>query len=136
LTHINYAFGLFHPYDDGETTEWYMHFEQDDTNDVGSLISEFITLKEVNPGLNCYLAIGGWAFNSGETATYWSDMASTAAGRKSFAKSVLRTMQEYGFDGVDLDWEYPVSSVRGGSEGDKANLVHLIIDLRETLDAS
>ncbi|RMJ27114.1 Glycosyl hydrolases family 18 [Aspergillus sp. HF37] len=63
-------------------------------------------------------------------------MASTAAGRKSFAKSVLRTMQEYGFDGVDLDWEYPVSSVRGGSEGDKANLVHLIIDLRETLDAS
>jgi GH18 family chitinase len=108
----------------------------DDTNDVNALIEEFISLKETNPALSCFMSIGGWDFNSGDTATYWSDMVSTSAGRKSFAKEVLHIMQTYGFDGVDLDWEYPVDSDRGGSASDKANYVLLIYQLRETFSAS
>ncbi|KAL4924010.1 uncharacterized protein BDV17DRAFT_295821 [Aspergillus undulatus] len=136
LTHINYAFALFHPTaDDG--SEWDIDFMADSTNDVNALIDEFITLKETNPQLSCFMSIGGWSFSDpGDSATYWSDMASTAAGRKSFAKAVLQTMQKYGFDGVDLDWEYPVDSDRGGSKEDIDNYVSLIIELRAVFDGS
>ena len=133
LTHINWAFALFEPTtDDG----WGLVFTQDDEDDIGSLISEFISLKDTNPGLSCFLSIGGWSFNDGDTATYWSDMASTASGRLSWSKDVLQNLELYGFDGVDLDWEYPVASDRGGSDKDKDNYVLLIRQLRDTLDAS
>ena len=36
-------------------------------------------------------------------------MASTAANRKSFIIKLMKFMDTYGFDGVDLDWEYPTA---------------------------
>jgi GH18 family chitinase len=63
-------------------------------------------------------------------------MASTSAGRKSWSKSVLSTMMLYGFDGVDLDWEYPVASDRGGSSEDKENYIKLLQELRSVFDES
>lgn len=39
-------------------------------------------------------------------------------------------MSEYGFQGVDLDWEYPGSPERGGSRADIANFVTLVKDMR------
>lgn len=41
-----------------------------------------------------------------------------------------------GFDGLDLDWEYPGAPDRGGSPDDTANYVLLLKTLRETFDAS
>ncbi|KAH6655949.1 hypothetical protein BKA67DRAFT_675964 [Truncatella angustata] len=131
LTHINYAFALFTELDDDE---WAISWDQTDENDLAELISEFIDLKTTNPGLSCFLSIGGWSFNDGDTADYWSRMASTAAGRKSWSKSVLHTVMEYGFDGVDLDWEYPVASDRGGSEEDAENYIKLLKELRSVFD--
>ncbi|MEO6135774.1 MAG: glycoside hydrolase family 18 protein [Ginsengibacter sp.] len=34
-------------------------------------------------------------------------MAATAIGRNNFIKDVMRNVQQYGFDGVDVDWEFP-----------------------------
>ncbi|KAL3703112.1 hypothetical protein TMatcc_010300 [Talaromyces marneffei ATCC 18224] len=70
LTHINYAFALFsrNLLDD---SLWNIEFMDDGTNDVDSLIEEFVSLKQNNPQLNCYLSIGGWAFSDpGDTQSY------------------------------------------------------------------
>ncbi|OBT62696.1 hypothetical protein VE03_07107 [Pseudogymnoascus sp. 23342-1-I1] len=132
LTHLNFAFALFKEY----KGDWEIYFDQSGSEDIYDLISEFIDLKQTNPGLSCFLSIGGWAFNDGDTASYWSDMASTEAGRKSWSNSVLQTVMQYGFDGVDLDWEYPVADDRGGSDEDKENYVKLIKELRSVFDTS
>lgn len=39
-------------------------------------------------------------------------------------------MYNFGFDGVDIDWEYPGVLSRGGSAADAANFVALLSDMR------
>lgn len=39
-------------------------------------------------------------------------------------------MEKWGFQGADLDWEYPASDVRGGRPEDTANLVLLVKEMR------
>lgn len=137
LTHVYYSFALFRPNDGNDYNSWNIYFMDDGTNDVNSLIEEFISLKQNNPQLSCYLSIGGWDFSDpGSTQSYWSDMVSTQRSRQAFAKALLQTLQQYGFDGVDLDWEYPKASDRGGDKADTENYISLISQLRETFDAS
>jgi GH18 family chitinase len=37
----------------------------------------------------------------------FSNMASTAGNRKTFINNMMQFMDTYGFDGMDVDWEYP-----------------------------
>ncbi|KAJ3071747.1 hypothetical protein HDU98_004878 [Podochytrium sp. JEL0797] len=80
-------------------------------------------------GVKVMLSVGGWGA-AGEFVT----MAGTDAGRVAFAKSALSIFKQYGFDGIDLDWEFPQSyldangKVIPGSEGD--NLSALLVTMR------
>ncbi|CAG9817878.1 unnamed protein product [Phaedon cochleariae] len=91
-------------------------------------LNKFTALKTVNPKLKTLLAIGGWS----EGSTKYSTVAASAELRAVFIQSALDIVQTYGFDGFDLDWEYPAQ--RGGSAADVANFATLIKEFRETFD--
>lgn len=57
-------------------------------------------------------------------------MASSAGNRAKFISSLMAFMRNHGFDGVDLDWEYPAADDRGGKQGDTANYVLLVKEMK------
>ncbi|GIX71301.1 chitotriosidase-1 [Caerostris darwini] len=86
----------------------------------------FNGLKRKNPQLKTLIAIGGW----NEGSPKYSRMARSASSRRTFINSCVQFLQKYGFDGLDLDWEYP--ALRGGVPEDKGNFVQLVKELKET----
>lgn len=43
-------------------------------------------------------------------AANFKTMAATATGRNNFVKDVMNKLRQYGFDGADIDWEFPSTS--------------------------
>ena len=59
-------------------------------------------LRTVNPHLTTIIAIGGW----NEGSDKYSRMASNPSTRKTFVDSVVKFLQKYEFDGLDVDWYF------------------------------
>merc|ERR1711957_23094 len=70
------------------------------------LYSRMNNLKSINPNLKTLLAVGGW--NHGSTG--FVEMASTTANIEEFAVNAMDYVNDIGFDGLDLDWEYPAKT--------------------------
>ena len=93
-------------------------------------IKKFQAYIRKHPQIMPILSVGGWG------ADGFSQAAATAEGREAFTSDVLALMQKYGFLGVDIDWEYPGSSVAGiqSSPDDRENYTLLLRALRRGLD--
>ena len=94
--------------------------------------------KKDYPELKLLLFIGGW----GKNADGFSMMARDPDKRKLFCDECVRLCNEYDFDGVDLDWEYPTYSADKGKNGyagtgadpsDTKNFSTLVKEMREAL---
>ncbi len=124
LTHINYAFANI-----SSDLKITLGYPDVDPNNIAQLNS----LKKTNPNLKTLISVGGWSW-SGK----FSDVALTDASRTTFADSCVAFITQYGFDGIDLDWEYPVSggmSTNTKRPEDKQNFTLLLQKIREKLDA-
>lgn len=55
-------------------------------------------------GIKVSLAIGGWNDSAGDK---YSKLVNDAGARARFVEHVVSFLEKYGFDGLDLDWEYP-----------------------------
>ena len=89
-------------------------------------------LKAQNPHLVTLISVGGWTLSS-----RFSDVALTTASREKFAASAVAFIRKYGFDGVDIDWEYPGGGGLPSNVSrpeDKQNFTSLLAELRRQLD--
>ncbi|GAA5836181.1 hypothetical protein JCM11251_007389 [Rhodosporidiobolus azoricus] len=74
-------------------------------------IVDFVTRAHA-AGITTSYTVGGWT-----GSRYFSSHVATAAGRTTFARALVAVMTTYGFDGIDIDWEYP------GVQGEGDNIV-------------
>ena len=124
LTQINYAFARIDP----DTLTIALENPAHDKKNLAALRK----LRQQNGHLKLLISLGVWS-----DSQYLSDAAATAARREAFAASCVDFVVAQGLDGVDLDWEYPVS---GGAPGtihrpaDKQNFTKLLQELRTRLD--
>ena len=121
LTHLNYAFAGIDP----AANSIALANPQRDLKNFEQLRS----LKAANPGL---ISVGGW-----DDSAYFSAVAATEESRNSFAESCRAFLVAHGFDGVDLDWEYPVSGGKAGnlsSPGDTGIFTLLLSAIRQKLN--
>nr|CAH7750123.1 unnamed protein product [Callosobruchus chinensis] len=95
----------------------------------------FNALKKQNPSLKTLIAIGGW----NEGATTYSHVLSDPKLRTAFVKNAVEFVKMHGFNGLDIDIEYP--GQRGGAASDKItftlfqeNFSKLIKELREAFN--
>lgn len=117
MTHINYAFGHVNESFDGVKI------------DNEERLKQIVDLKKQKPELNVLLSIGGWG--SGR----FSEMAANEEFRQAFARDCDRVVKEFGLDGIDIDWEYPTSSMAdiSSSPDDTENFTLLMRDIRSAI---
>jgi chitinase len=102
---------------------------------AGGNFAELRRLKERYPTLKILVAAGGWT-GSGR----FSDVALTAESRRTFAQSAVDlVLRRYPglFDGIDIDWEYPVGGglpTNAARPEDFQNCTLLLEELRRELD--
>jgi chitinase len=68
-------------------------------------------LKQKNRNLKVMLSIGGWTYTNTNKAL--DPVGASDAAQKTFATSCVNMIKNYGFDGIDIDWEYPKDTQQG-----------------------
>ncbi len=75
-------------------------------------------------GRTILIALGGWGQSSG-----FAPMTADSATRALFVRNLISFCEENGYDGVDLDWEYPANAA------ERRNLNVLVRELRRAFVA-
>ena len=117
MTHINYAFGHVNESFNGVKI------------DNEERLRQIVDLRKQKPELKVLLSIGGWG--SGR----FSEMAANDEYRCAFAADCDRVVKEFALDGIDIDWEYPTSSMANisSSPDDTENFTLLMQDIRAAI---
>ena len=75
--------------------------------------------------LKITLSVGGWTYSQNGHFSFVTD----ATKRQTFVNSALQLIEDYGLDGLDLDFEYPSNAAQGQGFAD------LITALRSAFDS-
>ncbi|KAG9003038.1 hypothetical protein FRB94_002858 [Tulasnella sp. JGI-2019a] len=111
LTHVNYAFAVIASdgtISSGATSDdLTKKFPGDNTGESGNNVygnfKQLFLLKQQNRNLKTILSIGGGGAKNFQYMT-------SASYRATFVKTAVKMVSDFGFDGVDVDWEFPSTS--------------------------
>nr|XP_023029162.1 probable chitinase 10 isoform X1 [Leptinotarsa decemlineata] len=122
-THINYGFAVL----DGTTLTIKPHDSWADIDN--EFYRKVVELK--SKGIKVLIAIGGWNDSLGDK---YSRLVNDPQARARFVKHVVEFIEKWGFDGLDLDWEYPKCwqvDCNRGPDSDKQGFADLVRELSE-----
>ncbi|MEN9362669.1 MAG: hypothetical protein RL095_4204 [Verrucomicrobiota bacterium] len=134
LTHLNYAFAKLSAKGEvilGDAVADTGVGARPPGGVAGGNFAELRELKRRFPHLKTLISIGG-----ANDSDHFTRASATAAGRQRFAASALKFILDHGFDGADIDWEYPCArGEKHGHPDDRKNFTLLLQELRRQFDA-
>ncbi len=130
LTHVQYAFAMADsqtlelvpsdPENDVENKfegrEFYHKGEKIEMDDTLGYYGQFNlmhTMKEKYPDVTVLISTGGW----GASQSLWK-VTENEENMNKFADSAVEFIRKYGFDGIDIDFEYPSETSQSGNPAD------------------
>lgn len=119
VTHINYAFAKVDPATNKITfCNKKEAIEKEYPGQLPNLpykghFNLLTKYKQQYPKVKTLISVGGWA----DTRGFYT-MTDTPEGREAFANSCVDFIKTYGFDGVDIDYEYPTATSEAGNPSD------------------
>ena len=119
-THIHHA---FHEVDDTHNTI------RDSAGPQPNVYKQLVALKQKNPDVKIVVSVGGW----GAPDIKFSKLAANQTLRAAFIKNTIAYLKQYQFDGLDLDWEYPVCWMGNCTAGPKADKVNFGLFVKVSL---
>lgn len=154
ITQINFAFGkisngrcalenperdILHAYSATESVDGTADPTAPGVHQIRGVFHQLQELKTKYPGIKVVISIGGWGGSGGFS------QASDAVHRTAFVASCVQTFIKGNFapgisapgvfDGIDIDWEYPVSGgLQKGKPSDKQNFNALLAELRRQMN--
>jgi len=131
-THMVFSFAKMCNSSSGWTLCPYEWNDQDEPWADG-LYTRMKNLKNRNPNLKSLLAVGGW--NHGSAG--FVEMVSSRQNMEQFAVNAIKYINDIGYDGFDLDWEYPAkTAVDTSPQADYYNFQTLCDVLRGYIDTN
>ena len=151
ITHLNFAFMDADANGDLITTDTWADYENPNVgfsvgtdNKYAGVLGAMLLLRQKYPNMKIGVSVGGWT-RSGD----FPKIAASETTRKNFANNVAKFVHYYGYDFVDIDWEYPtadrdpdpegngVAIDKGckGSAADTQNYTLLLQAIRDELDS-
>jgi len=87
--------------------------------------------KKTNPKLKTIISLGGWEHPN----INFTNLCKYPENTEHFAKTTITFLRKHGFDGVDMDWEFPGFIPRGSVAEDKERYIPCLRRIRSILEA-